>query len=224
MNPLISPQQAYFFNNHGYIELEGILSPAECDELQAHIDAALFSRLKRSLSRIPPEELYANGRDLWRAKEALKTLLLSKRMTAVALGLSNKPSLHLAFDQWIPPQTWPHSAKGKDLFSIQGLTCLYFIRFTEPEESETPASTFGLEPGLIPLPAKRGNLLALNPNLLLNLPKLSLHKASLYAIAYALPTAVYCHNGEDPCNHQLKTLGYNFGDRLTHAHHPLVRS
>ncbi len=223
MNPLISSQQAYFFNHHGYIELEEILSSDECDEVQEHIDAALFSRLKSSLSRIPPKELYAHGRDLWRAKEALKALLLSKRMTALALGLSNKPSLHLACDQWIPSQTWPHSVKSKDLFSIQGLACIYFVRMTEPSESETAAATFGLEPGLIPLPAKRGSLLAVNPNLLLNLPKLSLHEANLYAVAYALPRAVYCHNGNDPCNHELKALGYNFGDCLTHVHHPLVR-
>lgn len=223
MNPLISSQQAYFFNNHGYLELEDMLSPAECDELQAHIDAALFSRLKRSLPRIPEEEIYANGRDLWRAKEALKTLLLSKRLTAIPLGLSNKSSLHLAFDQWMPPLTWKESGKVKDLFSIQGLACVCFIRLTDPLEDETLHPTFGLEPGLIPLPSKRGHLLAVNPNLLLNLPKLSLYKAGLYLAAYAAPNAVYFHNAKDPCNHQLKALGYNFGDRLTHAHHPLVR-
>jgi hypothetical protein len=223
MNPLISSQQVYFFNNHGYLELEEIFSSAECDELQTHIDAALFSRIKRSLSRIPGEELYMNGRDLWRSKEALKTLLLSKRMTAVALGLTNKSSLHLACDQWLPPLTWLESEKTKDLFSIQGLACVYFIRLSAPIEPETLNATFGFEPGLIPLPAKRGNLLAVNPNLLLNLPKLSLHAAGLYAVAYAFPNAVYFHNSKDPCNHLLKAFGYNFGDRLTHTHHPLVR-
>jgi len=35
--------------------------------------------------------------------------------------------------------------------------------------------------------------------------------------------AVYFHNLEDPCNHDLKALGYNFGDRLIPARHPLIR-
>jgi transposase len=46
-------------------------------------------------------------------KDFLKNLLLSKRFTSLALGLTNKPSLHLGFDQWIPPLNWPKSVKTK---------------------------------------------------------------------------------------------------------------
>ena len=223
MNPLISAQQAYFFKTHGYLELEEVLSPSECSELQEHIDAALLSRVKKSLSRVPEESLYLQGRDLWRIQESLKTLLLSKKMTNIALALANKPSLYLAFDQWIPPLSWSEPSKAKDLFSIQGLACIYLIRLSAPKEIEALKPTFGTEPGLIPLPTARGSLLAINPQLLLNLPKLSLYSASLYAVGYALDEAVYFHNAKDPCNHQLKDLGYHFGDRLTHKNHPQIR-
>lgn len=223
MNPLVSSQQSYFFNHHGYIEFEAFLSPDECEELEKHINAALLAKCKRSPTRIPSEELYANGRDLWRVKDFLKNELLSKRFISLALGLTNKTSLCLGFDQWIPPLNWPKSAKTKDLFSIQGLGCVFFIRFSEPEEGEQIAVTFQREPGLIPLPSQKGHLLAVQPHLLLNLPRFSSYKASLYCIGYAMNQAVYFHNLEDPCNHDLKALGYNFGDRLIPARHPLIR-
>lgn len=223
MNPLISSQQAYFFSHHGYIEFDEVFSSAECDTLQAHLHAALFARLKRSIAHIPPHELYVNGRDLWRQKQELQTLLLSRKMTSFAFGLTHKTSLHLACDQWIPSSEQSRAVKAKDLFSIQGLSFVYFIRLTAPSESEVITSTFQLEPGLIPLPSQRGAILVVNPNLLLNWPRFSLYQTDLYAVAYALPNAVYYHNKEDPCNSQLKTLGYNFGDRLVHAHHPLIQ-
>lgn len=224
MNPLVSAQQAYFFNHHGYIEFEAFLSSPECDALQEHVDAALLARCKKSPSRIPQEQQYANGRDLWREKDFLKNLVLSKRFTSLAFGLTNKPTLSLGFDQWIPPLDWPKSVKAKDLFSIQGLSSVYFIRLSAPVEGEILAATFQREPGLIPLPTQRGHLLAVQPQLLLNLPRLAAYQPSLYCVGYAAPHAVYFHNPEDPCNHSLKAFGYNFGDRLIPAHHPLIRS
>lgn len=222
MTPVISSQQAYFFKHNGYIELESLFSPEECAELKTRIESALFGRLKRALRHVSDRDLYVHGRDLWREEEALKHTLLSKKMTSIAFGLTDKPALHLACDQWLPPMSWPRAVGAKDLFSIQGLACVYFLRLEPPLEGEGPrSSTFALEPGLIPLPSKQGSLLILHPNLLLNLPKLSL-TSGLYIAAYASPQAVYHHNSEDPSNHQLKALGYQFGDRLLHAHHPLI--
>lgn len=118
---------------------------------------------------------------------------------------------------------WPESIKTKDLFSVQGLACVYFIRLSEPKEGEVHASTFQMEPGLIPLPTGKGSVVAIQPNLLLNLPRLSGYLTDLYCIGYALPNAVYFHNAKDPCNHELKALGYQFGDRLNPAKHPLIQ-
>lgn len=224
MNPLVSAQQASFFRSSGYIEFESLLSSSECDEIQQHIDGALLARCKRNLSWVGSEELYSKGRDLWRSEDLLKTRLLSKRFTNLVFGLTNKPSLCLGFDQWMCPMAWGKSIKTKDLFSIQGLACIYFIRLNEPKEDEISPETFQMEPGLIPLPRQKGHLLAVQPNLLLNLPKLSLYQTGLYCVGYAFSNAVYFHNPQDPCNSELKAFGYQFGDRLTAAHHPIVRS
>lgn len=224
MNPMVSSQQTNYFNQNGYIEFETLLSSAECDTLERQAKTALKSRLKKDLSLFTAAQTYAAGRDLWREIEPLKTFLLSRRMTSVALGLTNKTSLRLGCDQWVPGvYEWPGPAKLKDLLSLQGFTCFFLIRMTPPLESEDPKATFRLEPGLIPIPNLRGNALIVNPNLLLNFPKMALYSPTdLYVIGYTLPTAVYVHNKEDPCNNQLKTMGYNYGDTVNNQYHPLI--
>ncbi|MBS0624995.1 MAG: hypothetical protein JSS32_02985 [Verrucomicrobia bacterium] len=224
MNPMISSQQAHFYLQNGYIEFESLLSPTECETLETQVKQALRARLKKDPSRFPASQLYASGRDLWREIEPLKTLLLSRRMTSVALGLANKPSLRLGCDQWIPGvYEWSGPAKTKDLFSLQGLACILLIRINTPAEGETPHPTFRQEPGLVPIPSSRGNALIVHPNLLLNFPKMALYSpADLYLAAYTFPSAVYIHNQADPANHLLKQMGYNFGDTLINQHHPLI--
>ena len=214
MQPLVSSKQTYFFNQNGYIELESVFSLEECDAVKAHVKAVFLARLKRDPAKVSEAQLYENGRDLWRQENALKLLFLT-----------NKNSLRLACDQWVPKLfKWSEAVKLKDLFSIQGMACAFLIRMTAPIEGETINATFRLEPGLIPLPAQKGNALIVHPNLLLNLPKLALcAPTDLYIVAYSFPTAVYIHNSTDPCNAQLKTMGYNFGDCLTNQHHPLIQ-
>jgi|GEM_PF-936686 hypothetical protein len=225
MQPLVSSQQTYFFNQNGYIEFESVFSSEECDELAAHAKAVFLARLKRDPTKISETQLYENGRDLWRQQNPLKLLFVSRKMGSLALGLSNKNTLRLACDQWVPKLfKWSGPTKIKDLFSIQGMACAFLIRMTAPLEGETINATFRLEPGLIPLPAKKGNALIVHPNLLLNFPKLALcAPTDLYIVAYSFPTAVYVHNPADPCNSQLKAMGYNFGDCLINQHHPLIQ-
>ncbi len=216
MNPLISAQQSAFFSQNGYIEFENLLSPEECEQIR--------NEAVKGKKKLTPEQLYIGGRDLWRQSNFLKTLLLSRRMGAIATGLCNKSPLRLGCDQWIPLECkWPSPAKGKDLLSFQGIALLYLIRISPAAEEEKILPTFRYEPGLIPLPASQGSALMVNPNLILNFPKMVLYSPTdLYLVAYTLTNAVYVHNLKDPSNAMLKQLGYNFGDKLKTEHHPLI--
>ena len=224
MNPIISSQQAHFYKQNGYIEFEAIFSATECTTLQDQLQTILFSRLKRKLRHIPAKELYENGRDLWREHNSLKSTLLARRMTSIALGLVNKHQLRLGCDQWIEAGCeWTKQVKLNTLIGLQNIACGFLIRMTDPQKEEPVQPTFLQEIGLIPLPAQRGNALIVAPQLLLNFPKLAIFSpTNLYLVVYTHTNAVYIHSTTDPLNKQLKSMGYNFGDTLNNQSHPLI--
>ncbi len=198
MMPLIAASQGSFYTKNGYLELEGILSPEECDTFFA----------------------FMANRDIWRQHPTLKTFILSRRMAGLALYLSGKPSLRLACDQWFPPGfSLDKPTKFKDLFSVQGITSIILIQL-QPGTVTKPAKISPL--GLFPFPQKQGSALIVTPDLLINWPP---HPSiGLYAIAYSIPAAVYIQNPRDPSGLALKQFGYGYGDLLKNDTHPLITS
>lgn len=218
MKTEITAQQTAFFTQNGYIEFAGI--DFNHEKLFASARKALSARFKTSsdkLSRIPANDLYRHGRDLWRSEEDLKRFLIQKLFPLSGV-LSAKRSLRIACDQWIPSDyNWKKNASLKDLFSIQGIVIGALICGTECTVPLKAAL------GLLPLPSNPENILFFKSHILLNWPQLLQSAATdMYLIAYALPNAVYIQNTQDPATNDLKQLGYGFGDPLKNEFHPLL--
>jgi hypothetical protein len=207
MNPSLTAQQNAFFSKNGYLELEEMWSPAECQEMRATIAEIKATR--------PSDG--AQGRDLWRDSSLLKNLLLSRKFSSLPLELIGKPALHLAFDHSFSSAfSLPRPTKLKDLFCIQGLACILICRF---DETSFP---FPAQPslGLLPFPRSPGSLLIVQPHLLIHWPPSPLE---LYMIGYALPNSLFIQNSADPAATSMKRLGYNYGDPLKNEFHPLIQ-
>ncbi|HEX2582887.1 MAG TPA: hypothetical protein VHL30_02090 [Chlamydiales bacterium] len=198
---LLSAQQSSFYTKNRYLELEELLSPAECD--------AFLAMMQEN-----------PGRDVWRQNPSLKEFLLSRRMAKLALHLTGKTVLQLACDQWFSPAFF-HAEKRmkcKDFFSIQGIACVILLQL-QPGKLQKPANSPSL--GLFPFPQGQGNALIVHSDLLLSWPALS-SEIGLYAAAYSLTPAIYIQNSNDPAGAFLKQFGYGYGDPLRHETHPRI--
>ncbi len=202
MRTVMTSQQSAFFTQNGYIEIEGLnFDPEE-----------LFSSA-RAASKLQPF-----GRDLWRKDPTLRRLLLSKLGPAV-FHLMAKP-VRLACDQWMPSLAISKPCPAQELFCIQGLVLCALFTANQIPAPAIRAAAFGIPP----FTAHPGSVLFVKPNIALNWPLVAKSPVDLYLAAYALPhQGVYVHNPKDPATHALKDLGYEFGDVLTEAHHPILQ-
>jgi hypothetical protein len=201
MRTLMTSQQTAFFTQNGYIELEGLSFDSE----------ELFSTAKAA------SNLQPFGRDLWRKETSLRRLLL-KNLSPAITHLIAKP-VRLACDQWISSLSLDKPCPLQELFCIQGLVlCALFTAAEVPPPVRRAAAL-----GIPPFSSKPSSVLFVKPNIVLDWPLLKKSPVDLYVAAYALPNnAVYVLNPKDPATHSLKDLGYEFGDRLTEAHHPVL--
>ncbi|MDE3046634.1 MAG: hypothetical protein KGJ02_08360 [Verrucomicrobiota bacterium] len=197
MTPTLTAQQIGFFAKNGFLELEEVFTSAEWNTLISALSA------------------HPSGRDLWRNIPSLQSLLLSRKLSGLLSSLSDEPSLRLACDHLFPADfSLARPAQLKDFLCIQGLSIAFFLSLAPLSKPEKTAPL-----GLLPFPAKPGNLLFLKPQLLLQWPPAA---APLYLVTYALPSAVYIHNPNDPAALFLKQFGYGYGDRLRTNTHPLL--
>ena len=212
MKFVLTSQQTAFFTQNGHIEFDMEIDSDAIFNSALH---ALKQRLKSSHKS--PEEIYSQGRDLWRGEPILQHFLLRK-LAPVIQGLMGKKPVRLACDQWIPAgYPWDKAIPCKDLFCIQGLALGFlFCRETVELPPRSPL-------GLLPLPEKKGNVLVFQPRLIHDWPQLAKATATdLYLAAYDLPNSVYIQNPKDPATNYLKQFGYGFGDRLQNEFHPLI--
>lgn len=203
MRTLITAQQTIFYTQNGYIELAGI--PVDAPSFFQEIEKVLQKRKGTT---------YEQGRDLWRDSSLLKTHL-TKTLKPTVCSLYHKP-LRLALDQWIPKGTTLPKSAFKDLFCIQGFALGFLFA---KDQAETSNQSLGISP----FPKEKGNFLFLKPTVLVDWPLLKEPGATdLYFVAYAMDASVFIHNPNDPSTHLLKSLGYNFGDRLRSDSHPYL--
>lgn len=205
----ISEQQAAFYTQNGFLELEGVFSSSECVELRSTIQETLRKRAGTEFVR---------GRDLWRDSALLKNTLLSKKFKNIVFAACRKPAVRLAMDQWFPPGfALKTPEKMEKLFSIQGLVCTLFIQCDDRQIHASPSSPLGLSP----FPKHQGNLLLMKPSLLLNWPPVT-PEMGLYCVSFCMPTSVYVQNSADEAGISLRKLDYGYGDHLRNDTHPLV--
>ncbi|HLB53369.1 MAG TPA: hypothetical protein VJK48_06665 [Chlamydiales bacterium] len=202
MRYLITAKQNLFFSQNGFIEFAG---PS----------FSLFSEIDRVLQK-RDGATYNHGRDLWRDSPLLQNVLV-KELKSLLFSLSSS-SLRLALDQWIPKGTsFAEGGPFSKLFAVQGL--VLGVILAREAHTFLPETSFGLSP----FPKEEGGILFVKPHLHIDWPALLQETATdLYFAAYSLENSLYIHNPQDPLTHQLKKLGYQFGDRLNNSHHPFL--
>lgn len=214
-----------FFRKQHLIEFEDLLSEAQLKLLLAAIDSTLASRLKtysKKAMQLSAMDLFMAGRDLWRSSEAIKRVVLAKQLAEMVFDLMEIKPLRLGYDQLIAVNSLEdQSLVGLEPKSLQAMSCLQgvlcgiMLCLSSSANSDSPQTSL--------FPNKAGNAVFFSAEVEIDFKLLNQHLGQRYLlIAYTQPTALYVSNPCDPNVHSLKSLGYNFGDKLTDKLHPIV--
>lgn len=176
----ISREHHFFFEQHRYIEFEGLLSNQELDHL-----ARAIGKYSKQV------------RDLFRASDEVRKIVQMSRLAKIASELTHKRHLRLGFDQVV--QTPLALNILEQQCCITGLVAGLLIDLDDPTGRGiyfAPA----LDTGVLPLEANK----------------------KYFLIVWADARAQYILQQQDPHTHELKKLGYVFGDRLKEKWHPTI--
>lgn len=215
-----------FFRKNGWIEVDSILDEPELARLIEDVDAGLCTRLHTNPTRlnlIPADQQFMQGRDLWRTYSPLRKLIMSPQLALLGSELFGKHMLRYGYDVVIPPERDLGILKKpentplakllreqgtlNDLSALQGVVGGVFLCLEGA--------------GTAPFPTKAGNGVFVRADAPLDFSLMG--NARCLLIVYTLPTAVYVVRDRDPHLHTLKQWGFNFGDRLGDATHPIFR-
>lgn len=214
MHLKVDPAHTTFFQQNGFIEFEEVATGLT--ELLSLVETSLKQRLSKDPAGCSAEELYQAGRDLWRTSKALQKQIFSRPLAEIAAQLFDQKTLLIGFDQLLKTTqsaSFPGfmAAPLCDISSIQPLAGAFLIHLAgDPVPSPL-------------IPQSIHSVVALSPTLpipweiFFEVP----HQTFLL-IAYALPESLYVHEKRDRHLRALKKLGYGYGDRLKHEHHPIV--
>lgn len=223
MNFAVIGQHRDFFRKQQWIECEGMLSPAELGKVNAGVANALAHKLNMPAAAVlqtPAAQLLAAGRDLWRSNHSLKKILLHKNLASVGAALIEQQPLRYGYDQLFPasPQTFDvgQPLTLEEMSCIQGVLCGAMLCVQQPQDEPAtePSALFSLTPG---------NAVYFSPAFPIPFQDLVHRAGYIYLmIVYVKESAVYQSQDKDPHVHDLKRLGYYFGDRLSNHLNPLV--
>lgn len=228
-----------FFQKHGWIEFEGLLSIDQLKGLNEGVDQVLAERLNVPLSRLKTfgsEKIYLHGHDLWRSKMFLQKLITQTRFAEIAAELIEKKPLRLGYDQLFPARKHkPFSDEAAQVYSqfidqttslqavccLQGVICGFMIALSQPEGEASEEKP--LLDGIDIFPSKFGNVIYFQPNIPINWNHLYSHLGQrFYMVVYTQAYAHYQLEVKDPHTHSLKRLGYIFNDKLNDALNPII--
>lgn len=226
-------EQRDFFQKAGRLELAGLISPKQLEEVNKVIDEALVGRLGISPDKwyaLPASELFMRGRDLWRDSPALKKFVSQPRFTEIAADLMRKKPIRLGYDQLLPSLRQRIGGEGEpystfmnqtttleNISSLRGILgglmiCLSSSRSESDAREEDD-----------PFPIEAGNVLFLSPQAPISLKQLHKHPGQrYYLILYTQELAHYQLQPQDPHVHGLKQLGYTYEDKLSDVIHPII--
>jgi len=229
----LSSQQKDFFQKQQMIEFDELLTEAQTASLAESCHRALGTNLgiaPAEVSKKSPEEIFTNGRDLSRQEPLIRKIATNPHIAEIAAELTHQPLLKLAYDQVISFTDSPkskHNAQSpfagllenppslQEMSCFQDLLCGLLICVSNERKGEND--------NLSPFSCKPGSGVFITPALRLSLEELyGDHEALYLLITYASPRSVYILQPSDPNTHNLKKLGYVFGDRLSEKFHPTV--
>jgi len=233
-----------FFRKNHLIEFENLMSQSQLEELNQAIKLTLSERVGIRPERVlqeQSEKLFKSGYNLWRDNDHIKKLVLSSHLAEVASDLIEFRPLRLAYDQFysttthqkhVFQQTEPNAYQDlllqprslKEVSSVQGILCGLMICLAG-EKEEQPKENTEEESGHKQqiFSSNPGNGVFFSPEALLDFHTLSQkHPHRYLLITYTHPTSIYFLQDTNPQTHQLKNLGYVFGDKLSDKLNPIV--
>lgn len=223
-----------FFKKHHLIEFEGLIPPIQLNGLNEALDKALAERLDIASYQIKnqnSQKLFLAGRDLWRVNERLKKIVLNPQFAAFASELVHTRPLRIGYDQYLqgvhatlahPEHQDAYALLLKDSRSLAqtscltGIACGLMICLSSPpkEETSTALDVFSLS---------AGSGIYFAPDYPIQYPVLAKLQGSRYLmIVYTQSFSQYYLEDRDFHTHDLKRIGYVFGDRVNDKQHPIV--
>lgn len=238
MKLAIAKEHRHFFEKEGLIEFEGVLTQEQLLALDRAIDQALALRTGVPSERwkhLTAEQLFLNGRDLWRSYEPLRQFICQPRFGQIASDLLDKKPLRLGFDQFLPVRPPDPSSKSiyadflsqqlslEEVSCLSGVLCGLMIglsgkRETSGEEIEVQEKN---EKDIFP--REPGSVVFFQPQTIFNWQTIYQHIGQrFYLIVYTQALSHYLLQPRDPHTHALKQLGYVFNDKLLDRLNPIV--
>jgi hypothetical protein len=219
----VAKEHRDYFNTHGIIEFEDLLSQEKIDKANNEIDRILKDRTKGSPQT--PLSYFNKGRDLWRSSSFLRNIDCNNAFADIIKEFFIVPVLRLGYDQLLP--TIPGELLIKqDVYSkwtlsnqtlqesscIQGVICGLVLCLEDNQKDNTGV-----------LSNKAGSGVFVKPDVALNFSGLNSNEAHRYLlITYCDHNSVYIQQKGDPQFHLLREIGYAYGDKLKDKTHPLI--
>ena len=234
----ITKEQRDFFQKQGWIEFEELISSDQLVLSNHTINKILADRLHKPLEKLgqlTSEQVFLQGRDLWRSNPSLFQLT-KLRFAEIASELIDKKPLRLGYDQFFPSPDQAQPAKGtphayshfigntaslEAVSCLQGIVCALMLALG-PENNPSSGEATAAE-GINVFSATPGNAIFFLPHFPVNWGNLHAYPSQrFYLIVYTQAMAYYQLQPKDPHTHSLKHLGYIFNDQLNDKLNPIV--
>jgi len=231
MKFIVDNRHHEYFQHHGAIEFEELLSDEEVITLRGNIDGEVSRRCSvdvDALSSVPSIDLFRQGRDLWRSSDDVKKMVCSWRLAEIAAQLTHVKPLRLAYDQLLmttgaKPQGitfFDRPVSLEEVSCFQGMTCGLLLRLSESSQQHIVQLT---ESEATIVPQQIGSGVYFGADKLFDFGTLFREEKQCFLfVAYTKARTVYVLREGDPHCHHLKRLGYVFGDKLDEQRHPVV--
>ncbi len=202
----IDIQHIDFYKEHGFLEIENLISPA------------LLEVLSLDLLDYSPDQ----SRYLSRKHDAFQKVIKNKSIKNLALELTSKSLLKHGLDMLI---TIEDKEKHKDpvyfrqLFSYTGIALGLCINLSSDDIAREENNS---EHDCL-FPSKRRSGTFFQPSKAIDFSYLTKHEKQLL-ILFCYTDSRYKLNPLDPFAHDVKNEGMSFGDKLSDKYHPLIYS
>lgn len=245
----ITAEQRQFFHQQQLLELEGLLTMQQVEYLTTNINKVALQRKDAGAVKfksLPAKDLFMAGHDIWRSDANVAKIVTDIKYAAIVAELTHTKILRLGYDQWFPPNTASQdkssrsplplikdaqprksevspytrllskSASLRNVCCLQGVRCGLMLCLSDSEQPQD-----GSYEGVFSHRAGCGTFIA--PERAIDFPTLMQRAGQQFLlIVYTEKTALYTMREEDPHVHELKRLGYVFGDRLNDSLHPII--
>jgi hypothetical protein len=202
MKLALTQEQKGFYQDKGHLTLEGLLSIEAISKIKENIHTFLGNSSAKTR--------FLQGRDLFRQGEDFKKVILPRKVIELAQEIVPTRPMRLCLDQLLDAGAPIQNGSLQSLFCVQGIKIGVLIALQDQE-----ALSF--------FPKKAGDVQFLSPDRRISFKQISeVETGSFLLICFGEANCVYIRNMRDSHLHELKKLGYTYGDKLQDATHPIV--